>query len=271
VSALQIGTTLPQFREDAEVAIDAARRAEALGLDGVFVFDHLWPIGNPDGVVLHSLTLLGALAAETQRVRLGSLVARVGLLPDAVLVNTLASVAHIAGAERTIAGVGTGDALSKPENLAFGVEYESVSERVAAVRRVCRSLQERGVTTWAGGRSPELRQVAADDADALNIWGATPAEVVSEIEDLRQRAGGREVATTWGGQVLIGRNGTDAAAKLERYGTRRHLVHGTVAQVAEHFDAMAEAGVTFAVCAPLDCHDDPAAYETLAEVREGLT
>ena len=265
-----IGATLPQFRADVEVAIAAARRIEALGLDGVFVFDHLWPIGNPDGVVLHAHTLLGALAAETRRVRLGSLVARVGLLPDAVLVNTLASVAHVAGAERTIAGVGSGDALSKPENLAFGVEYESVSARIAAVGRVCRGLRDRGVTTWAGGRSPELRQVAADDADALNVWGASPAEVVSEIEDLRARAGGRDVTTTWGGQVLIGRTEEDAAAKLERYGSRRHLVHGTVAQVAAHFDAMAEAGVSFAVCAPLDCHDDPAAYETLAEVREVL-
>jgi alkanesulfonate monooxygenase SsuD/methylene tetrahydromethanopterin reductase-like flavin-dependent oxidoreductase (luciferase family) len=268
---MQIGTTLPQFREDPEVAIDAARRAEALGLDGVFVFDHLWPIGNPEGTVLHGLTLLGALAAETRRVQVGSLVARVGLLPDAVLVNTLVSVAHIAGRERTIAGIGAGDALSKPENLAFGVDYESVSARVAAVGRVCRLLGEQGITTWAGGRSPHIRQVAADDADALNIWGASPAEVVSEIEDLRGRAGGREVATTWGGQVLIGRTDAEVAAKRERYGERRHLVHGTVTEVARHFDAMVETGVTFAVCAPLDVHDDPAAYETLAEVQQALT
>jgi alkanesulfonate monooxygenase SsuD/methylene tetrahydromethanopterin reductase-like flavin-dependent oxidoreductase (luciferase family) len=268
---VRIGTTLPQFRADAEVAIAAAQRVEALGLDGVFVFDHLWPIGNPDGTVLHSQTLLGALAEETTRVRVGTLVARVGLMPDAVLINTLASAAHIAGRGRTIAGIGTGDALSKPENLAFGVDFESVSARVAAVGRVCRALRERGVTTWAGGRSPELRQVAADDADALNIWGASPAEVVAEIEDLGRRAGGREVATTWGGQVLVGRTDTDVAAKLERYGERRHLVHGTVTQVAQHFDALGEAGVTFAVCAPLDVHDDPDAYETLAEVKQAIT
>ena len=267
---MRIGTTLPQFREDAEAAIAAAQRVEALGLDGVFVFDHLWPIGNPEGVVLHGLTLLGALAAETERVEIGTLVARVGLLPDAVLVNTLASAALVAGRERTIAGVGTGDALSKPENLAFGVEYESVADRVAAVRRVCRALRARGVTTWAGGRSSHIRQIVADDADALNIWGASPAEVVNEIEDLRQRSGGRDVATTWGGQVLIGRTDAELAAKQERYGPRRHLVQGTVAQVAQHFDALSEAGVSYAVCAPLDAHDDPAAYETLAEVRQLL-
>ena len=268
---MEFGVTLPQFREDPEVAIAAAQRAEALGLDGVFVYDHLWPIGNPDGVVLYAHTLLGALAEETSRVRVGPLVARVGLLPDEVLVHTLAALAHIAGKDRTIAGIGAGDSLSKPENIGFGVEYESVALRVAAVGRVCRALRARGITTWAGGRSSYIRQVAADDADALNIWGASPAEVVSELEDLRRRAGGRDVATTWGGQVLIGRDEAEAGAKLEHYGPRRHLVHGTVSQVAAYFDALAETGVTFAVCAPLDVHHDPAAYETLAEVREVLT
>lgn len=268
---MEIGVTLPQFRADAEVPIAAARRAEEVGLDGVFVFDHLWPIGNPDGVVLHAYPLLGALAEETARVRIGPLVARIGLVPDEVLVSTLASLAHVAGPERTIAGIGAGDALSKPENLAFGVDYESVTARVAAVARVCRALRARGITTWVGGRSHHIRQVAADDADALNIWGASPAELVSELQDLRRRPGGGDVAATWGGQVLIGRTDAEAAAKLERYGPRRHLVHGTVGQVAAHFDAMGESGVTFAVCALLDGHDDPAAYETLAEVREQLT
>jgi alkanesulfonate monooxygenase SsuD/methylene tetrahydromethanopterin reductase-like flavin-dependent oxidoreductase (luciferase family) len=261
---------LPQFRDDAEHCIGAAVRAEELGLDGVFVFDHLWPIGNPEGVVLYSHVLMGGLAVETSRVTIGVLVARVGLLPDAVLVNTLASAAHIAGFDRVVAGVGTGDALSKPENLEFGVVYEKVGVRLAAVASVCLGLRERGVTTWAGGRSPELRRVAADSADALNIWGANPGEVVSEIADLREKAGGRDVALTWGGQVLIGRDDEDAATKLERYGTRPNLVHGTVTAVARHFAALHEAGVSFAVCSPLDVHDDPHAYETLAEVREAL-
>ncbi len=42
---MRVGVTLPTFRDDA-AALDAARRAEALGLDGVFVFDHLWPLGQ---------------------------------------------------------------------------------------------------------------------------------------------------------------------------------------------------------------------------------
>jgi alkanesulfonate monooxygenase SsuD/methylene tetrahydromethanopterin reductase-like flavin-dependent oxidoreductase (luciferase family) len=267
---MQIGTTLPQFRADAERAIDAAREAEALGLDGVFVFDHLWPIGNPEGEVFHSYPLLGALAAETERVHLGSLVARVGLLPDAVLVNALASVAHIAG-PRVIAGVGSGDSLSKAENDAFGVPFEDVPARIGRVADCCRQLRGRGVPTWAGGRSAALRQVAAETADALNVWGPSPGAFEEEAADLRRRAGERPVDVTWGGQVLIGRDQAHFEAKRERHGPRPGLVQGTIVEVAAHLHKLAEAGATWAVCAPIDVHDDPDALETLAEVRAALT
>ena len=73
---MRVGVTLPQFRHDAEAAIAVARRAEAVGIDGVFVFDHLWPLGQRMRPALHSLTLLGALAAETETVSMGPLVAR---------------------------------------------------------------------------------------------------------------------------------------------------------------------------------------------------
>jgi alkanesulfonate monooxygenase SsuD/methylene tetrahydromethanopterin reductase-like flavin-dependent oxidoreductase (luciferase family) len=267
---VRIGTTLPQFRADAEAAIAAALRAEALGLDGVFVFDHLWPIGNPEGEVFHSYPLLGALAAETERVHLGSLVARVGLLPDAVLVNALASVAHIAG-PRVIAGVGSGDSLSKPENEAFGVPFEPVADRLARVRTCCVQLGEWGLPTWAGGRSPMLRQVAAEAADALNVWGASLGALEKEAADLRARAGARSVGVTWGGQVLIGRDQGDLKAKVERHGSRPGLVQGTIDEVADHLHKLGEAGASWTVCAPIDIHDDPDALETLTEVREALT
>lgn len=103
--------TLPQFRHDAEAAVAVARRAEAAGLDGVFVFDHLWPLGQRMRPALHSLTLLGALAAETERVTLGPLVARVGLVPDALLVHGMLTLHRILG-DRLIVALGTGDSLN---------------------------------------------------------------------------------------------------------------------------------------------------------------
>ena len=267
---MRIGTTLPQFRADAETAIAAARTAEDLGLDGVFVFDHMWPIGNRDGEVLQSFSLLAALAAETERVHLGTLVARVGLVPDAVLVNQFVSLKMIAG-DRLIAGMGTGDDLSRAENEAYGVAYESAEERLDAVARNCAACGDVGIETWVGGRSPEVREVAGRHASALNVWQATPVAVAEELADLRARAGERPVEMTWAGQVLIGSSESDAATKLERKGTRPGLVHGTVADVVRHLESIADAGATWAVCSPLDVHDDAgAALEILSEVKKAL-
>jgi hypothetical protein len=187
---VKVGITLPQFRDDAEAAITVALDAEAAGLDGVFVFDHLWPIGQPDRPAVYSHVLLGALAAETSTLSIGTLVARVGLLPDAVLVNALGSVARMVG-DRLVAGLGVGDKLSKAENEAYGVPFEPAAERLARMAGVADALRDKGIETWVGGRSAATREVAIGHADALNLWDAEVAEVAAE----------RDVAVTWGGLV----------------------------------------------------------------------
>ena len=119
---MRVGITLPLFNDDPELAVAVARRAEDAGLDGVFVFDHLWPLRQPHRPALHSTTVLAAVAAETSRIHVGTLVARVGLVPDAVLVHNLVTLAAIAG-DRLIAGLGTGDSANKDENLAYGIDF----------------------------------------------------------------------------------------------------------------------------------------------------
>ena len=261
---MRVGVTLPQFRHDAEAAVAVARRAEAAGVDGVFVFDHLWPLGQRMRPALHSLTLLGALAAETGRVAMGPLVARVGLLPDAVLVHTFVSLHRMVG-DRLIAGLGTGDSLNREENEAYGVPFLPVAERLASLVACCRQLRAAGVTTWVGGRSTPLREAAAE-ADGWNSWGSDAATFAAEAATV---APGTE--RTWAGQVLIGRTRAEADAKLRAHGPRPGLVWGTVDDLVRHLDALAGAGASWAICAPLDIGTDPAAVEILAEVASGLT
>jgi alkanesulfonate monooxygenase SsuD/methylene tetrahydromethanopterin reductase-like flavin-dependent oxidoreductase (luciferase family) len=229
---LRVGISTPQFRHQAAPAIEAARRAEALGLDGVFVFDHLWPLGRPDRPALHSTTLLGAMVAETERITLGTLVARVGLVPDAVLVHTLATLARMAGPERFIAGLGTGDSANRPENDAYGIPFASAADRLAEVIVCARLLRAAGVRTWIGGRSPAIRR-AATEADGWNGWGLPLAEWVACAAELQPT-----VERTWAGQVS-----------------------GDAAEIALHLRAVADAGASWAICAPID----GATVETVAE------
>ena len=258
---VKVGITLPQFRHDAATAIDVARRAEAAGVDGVFVFDHLWPLGQPLRPALACLPLLGALAVETRRVVLGPLVARIGLVPDAVLAHGLATLGRLAPG-RVVAALGTGDKANRDENVAYGRPFAPAPEGLVALRQVAALLRAEGLPVWVGGRSPALRRVAAE-VGGWNGWGADAPTFAAEAETVRAIDPG--AVLTWGGQVLVGRDGSEASAKLERHGDRAGLVKGTVADLAEHLGALAAAGATWAVCAPLDVGTDPASVELVVE------
>jgi len=259
---VRLGVTLPQFRSDAEAAIDVARRAEAVGLDGVFVFDHLWPLHRPEEPALHSLTLLGALSAETSRVTLATFVARVSLLPDAVLVHTLHSLHRMLDGRRFIAGLGTGDRYNRDENVAYGVGFPPADTRARQLVDCCRRLRDLGVPTWVGGDSDRARRIAAEEADGWNGWGLSVDRFASVAGEVRPLAD-----VTWGGQILIGRSMEHAEEKLERHGPRPMLVHGTVDDLRRHFVALRDAGASWAVCSPLDVGHDDEAVDLIAEAR----
>jgi alkanesulfonate monooxygenase SsuD/methylene tetrahydromethanopterin reductase-like flavin-dependent oxidoreductase (luciferase family) len=189
---VRIGVTLPQFRDEADSAVDAARRAEALGLDGVFCFDHLWPMGQPGRPALASGPLLGALVASTATIAIGTLVARIGLLPDEVLVTELISLASL-GDGRLIAGVGTGDRLSRAENDAYGIPFEPAGERRARVATVAAALRDQGIPVWIGGGRAETVDLARTLGVAVNLWEGERSSMAELV------AAGVDV--TWGGPV----------------------------------------------------------------------
>jgi alkanesulfonate monooxygenase SsuD/methylene tetrahydromethanopterin reductase-like flavin-dependent oxidoreductase (luciferase family) len=229
---VKVGVTLPQFEDDADAAISAAVEAEALGLDGVFCFDHLWPMGQPGRPALSPIPLLGALAAVTSVIHLGTLVARIGLLPDAVLVSSLVSLEGIS-AGRLVAGLGTGDHLSRGENEAFGIPFEPAGRRRQRLARVAAVLTERGIPVWVGGGLPATTALARTVGCAVNLWDGTPTELAALV------AAGLEV--TWAGSVP-----TEPEA------------------ASVHLEAVRRAGATWAVCAW------PRSLEAVATARDRL-
>jgi alkanesulfonate monooxygenase SsuD/methylene tetrahydromethanopterin reductase-like flavin-dependent oxidoreductase (luciferase family) len=215
--------TLPSFRDDAS-AVDSAVLAERLGLDGVFVFDHLWPIGRPDRPALSAMPLLGAVAAATDHVTVGSLVARIGLLPDAVLLASLRSLQIISDG-RFIAGLGVGDHLSAGENAAYGIRYAPHEERLASLKDCATRLIDFGVTVWIGGRARTI-EIARDVGAVANLWGAGRDEIASVRADYA-------VEVTWGGIAGQDPNSTGPPS---------------VSQISDHLTEIAESGATWAVC-----------------------
>ena len=58
---MKLAVLLPTFRHGASDAFDAAARAVDAGLDGVFAYDHLWPMGSPQRPSLAPFPLLAAI------------------------------------------------------------------------------------------------------------------------------------------------------------------------------------------------------------------
>lgn len=176
---MRIGVLLPSFADLADEALAVAKQAEDLGLHGVFAYDHLWPMGEPGKPAISPYPLLGAVAAVTKKVCLGTLVARVGLVPDDVLISQLLTLDALSQG-RLIAGVGTGDSKSAAENLAYGIPMAPMAERLSSLQKVVTKLVSEGVESWVGAGRPETNAMARKCGATLNLWGVPPSRVGEE-------------------------------------------------------------------------------------------
>jgi alkanesulfonate monooxygenase SsuD/methylene tetrahydromethanopterin reductase-like flavin-dependent oxidoreductase (luciferase family) len=196
---MRTGVVLPTFRDRPDEAYAAATAAVSAGVDGVFCYDHIWPIGQPERPALAPFPVLGALAAMLGPPSapgggpyLGTLVARVGLVPAAVLAAQFVALERLAPG-RVIAGLGTGDKLSEDENRAYGIPFAPAAERRAEMVELGRQLAGAGLSVWmAGGRRGRTEEARAAGA-ALTVWDAEPALVAERT------AGPGAVEVTWAG------------------------------------------------------------------------
>ncbi len=67
VVVMRTGVVLPTFRDTPDEAFDAAAKAVAAGVDGLFCYDHIWPLGQPERPALAPFPVLGALATLPRR------------------------------------------------------------------------------------------------------------------------------------------------------------------------------------------------------------
>jgi alkanesulfonate monooxygenase SsuD/methylene tetrahydromethanopterin reductase-like flavin-dependent oxidoreductase (luciferase family) len=271
-----LGVTLPQFSERPGPAVEACLDARRLGFGGVFVFDHLWPLGQPSRPALEGWTLLAALAAEVGRrpedrdgsggFRVGTLVTRAGLRAPAMVARMAATVGQVAGAG-AIVGVGRGDLANRAENLAYGLPFGDAAERARVLEATVAALRGPLAGTpppdvWVGGTGPEALALSGRLADAWNGWARTPEELTAGLAAVRAEAerAGRDpatVAATWGGQVLVAPDRREAADRLARWAADRppaeaaRVVAGDPATVLARLRALGDAGAAWCVLAPV--------------------
>jgi len=235
---MKVGLALPHYDfsypdgrpADLEATIGYARRAEELGFDSVWVSDHFFldlsRYGGSKGrsKSLEALTTLSAIAIETQRVRLGTLVLCEAFRHPPVLAK-MATTLDIVSEGRLELGIGAG--WYEDEYTAFGFRFPPTAERIERLRETAEILggmlindrftyrgkhyhvdeapndpppvQKPRPPIWIGGKGgPKILRLVAEAADGWNtVWRWTPEAYAERSAALETACGkaGRDPAT----------------------------------------------------------------------------
>jgi alkanesulfonate monooxygenase SsuD/methylene tetrahydromethanopterin reductase-like flavin-dependent oxidoreductase (luciferase family) len=135
-------TTWPQVRE-------MAQTAEGIGLDSVWVGDHLLYRGDglPSRGPWEAWTMLAAIAAVTERIQIGPLVAAASFHNPAMIAKAAATLDEISGA-RLILGLGAG--WNEAEYLAYGFPFDHRVSRFEEAFTIIRTLLADGRCDFHG-------------------------------------------------------------------------------------------------------------------------
>jgi F420-dependent oxidoreductase-like protein len=187
--------------------VGAALAAEEHGFEALFRSDHYLSFEHPtERGALDAWTTLAALAARTERIRLGTLVSPITFRHPSLVAKSVISADHVSGG-RVELGMGAG--WFGREHAAFGfafpatkVRYDELEESVEIVHRLwdrdeaavsfdgdhfrldavtClpRSVQEPHPPLILGGDAgPRSARLAARWADEYNLVNASPEQVV---------------------------------------------------------------------------------------------
>jgi F420-dependent oxidoreductase-like protein len=228
---------LPHATAQWNAALDVARRAEELGFDSLWVYDHFHNVPRPaHETVFECWTALAAISQHTSRIRLGQMVG-CNLYRSPALLAKITSTLDVISGGRLEWGIGAG--WYENECRGYGYEFPLPKERIAMLKETVeivsamwtqeettysgtyyqthrancdpKPLQQPRIPIWIGGGGEQLTlRVVARYADYSN-FGGTPEEFARKNEILRghcEKVGREEtsIRRTWSPEILIRTN-----------------------------------------------------------------
>jgi alkanesulfonate monooxygenase SsuD/methylene tetrahydromethanopterin reductase-like flavin-dependent oxidoreductase (luciferase family) len=257
---------LPQMRMSFATIVERARVAEEAGFDGVSLMDHLAPPALPAGEMYDAFVTAAAVAAATERVRIGHLVLCASFRHPAVLARMAVSLDHLS-AGRFDLGIGWG---SVPDELdRFGLHPEPPATRSARLAETLEVLDLlfsgepfdfdgrfftlRGAQQRPGpvdGRIPVLiggsgATLTMPLVDRFADWWNCPSYGVDRLDELRPLAGRARISTQHPIALAPTAAARDQVAELaqRRFGNWGGLLVGTPDEIVEALTAEARSGV----------------------------
>ncbi|MGZ5396241.1 MAG: LLM class flavin-dependent oxidoreductase [Mycobacterium sp.] len=122
----EIGVYLPQMGFTYEQVLHRTLRCEQLGIDSIWLYDHLYAPGMPDYPSMEAWTLATALLSRTERIRVGHMVLCNQFRHPAVLAKMATTLDQIS-AGRLALGIGSGSI--EDEHSRLGLAWGSFAER----------------------------------------------------------------------------------------------------------------------------------------------
>ena len=283
-----------------------ATAADDGGFTSLWVMDHFYQLpglGGADDKMLEGYTLLGALAARTQRVTLGTLVTGVTYRNPALLAKEVTTL-DVISSGRAVLGIGA--AWYDVEHEGLGVDFPPVSERmdrleeavqicrlmfteerptfegryyrIKEARNIPRPVQAGGPPIMIGGSGPKRTlKAVAKYADISNVFGG-PDTLRKNIEILHNHCAdvGRdpsEVKVTRLGSLFLTRSADEAeqlrqgvADAMGEEWAQEAATFGDADSVGEQLQALVDAGaqeLIFNLPLANDADDVTAAGEVL--------
>lgn len=267
----KVGVQLPEVERSVPWPeyLDLARRAETVGFDSIWVGDHLiydLPDGSTRGPY-EAWTTLAAIAAVTERVEIGPLVASTSYHAPAMLAKQAATVDAISDG-RLILGLGAG--WNQREFNAFGFPYDRRVSRFEEALAIITPLLREGRTTFhgqfydvedcvldprpvreggppimVGSNSPRMLSIALPVVDSWNVWWSVYQNSVQRFAEIKAEVdavtpAGRRVEAS--AAVLVTLPGGGGRIMGETYDAP--VTGVTPGELGDHVHGLAEAGAT---------------------------
>lgn len=289
--------TEPQQGATYDDLLAVAKEAEALGFDAFFRSDHYRHMGEGTGLPgpTDSWVTLGALARETERIRLGTMVTAATFRLPGPLAIAVAQVDQMSGG-RVELGLGTG--WNEAEHTAYGIPFPAVGERFDRLEEqltiitglwttpVGETFSYAGshyqltdspalpkpvqsprppviVGGWGKTRTPELAARFADEFNAPFHSVDDFAAQVQAVTTACERAGRDPADLTWSAavQTCVGADEAELARRAKAMGKDPAALRagpaaaGTVGEVVDKLGAFVEAGAQRLYLQILDLSD----------------
>ncbi len=247
-----------------------ARACEESGIEALFRSDHYQSVfDDQDRAALDAWATISALAAVTERVRLGTLVSPVTFRRAGEIAKLVATVDHVSGG-RVELGLGAG--WNEREHEAFGFPFPDLRERMDELERQLEHVtrqwaehspppvqQPRPPLILGGRAGPRSARLAARYADEYNTTFATPAECAerrARVAAACEQAGREPIAFSLMTVCVAGRDPEEVVERIRRRSAvargdddpatllaEENKLVGTVDEVVARLARYADAGV----------------------------